>query len=65
MNWAGTDVRNGGLLTLTWTNAGCTLQQAASLTGSPTNWTDVAGATSPHNVSIPGAAGSKFFRLRQ
>jgi N-acetylmuramoyl-L-alanine amidase len=56
---------NGSLLTLTWTNWACTLQQATALTGSPTNWTDVAGAASPHNVSIPGAAESKFFRLRQ
>jgi hypothetical protein len=56
---------NSSLLALTWTNPGCTLQQATALADSPTDWTDVAGAVSPHTVNIPGAAGSKLFRLRQ
>lgn len=51
---------NGGTLTLTWTNG--VLQEASVLTGSPGDWTDMPGATSPHVPSMTAAA--KYFRVR-
>ena len=51
---------SGGSLTLTWTNG--ILQEATVLTGSPSDWTDAPGATSPYLPPLTGAA--KYFRLR-
>ena len=56
---------NGSTLTLSWTNADCVLQQATSLTGSPTNWENVPDAISPWNLNIaPTNRAARFFRLR-
>ena len=54
----------GSTLTLTWTDGAAALQQATTLTGQETDWSNVAGATSPFNVST--ASGSaKYFRLKK
>jgi hypothetical protein len=52
-------VLSGGMVIITYPSG--TLQSSPSL-GSP-NWTDVAGATSPHSTSPTGA--ERYFRLRQ
>ncbi|MBA4150361.1 MAG: hypothetical protein H0X66_19800 [Verrucomicrobia bacterium] len=54
--------RSGNSVVLTWTGS-FTLQQASALTGSPTDWSDVGGATSGHVVDA--SSGIKFYRLRQ
>ncbi|MEO5803730.1 MAG: N-acetylmuramoyl-L-alanine amidase [Verrucomicrobiota bacterium] len=51
---------NEDSLTLTWTNG--VLQEASALTGSPGDWADVPGATSPYSTSMSAAA--KYFRIR-
>lgn len=51
---------SGGSLALTWTNG--VLQEATVLTGSPGDWTDVQGATSPYFPPMIGSA--KYFRVR-
>jgi hypothetical protein len=50
----------GGVLSLTWTNA--VLQEAGALTGAPGDWSDVEGAASPYHPSM--AAEMSFYRLR-
>jgi hypothetical protein len=51
--------RTGNSLRSTWTATGFKLQSATSLF--PSNWQDVAGATSPFVADA--SAGTKFYRL--
>jgi N-acetylmuramoyl-L-alanine amidase len=51
---------DGGVLTLTWTNA--VLQEAGALTGASGDWSDVDGANSPYRPAM--TAGMRFYRLR-
>lgn len=55
--------RDGNTLTLTWDDPQAVLQSATELTGSPTDWTTVTGATSGHTEDI--SSGTKFFRLQR
>lgn len=54
----------GGVVTLTWTGSGYTLQHTAAILGTNTPWADVPGpvTTSPYTTNNP--AGSRFYRLR-
>ena len=53
-----------GTLTLSWSGAGFTLQQADHLGPGPANWTDVPGpiTVSPYSFTLTNTA---FFRLRE
>ena len=55
----------GGVVTLTWTGSGYTLQRTAALLGTNTPWADAPGpvTTSPFTTNNP--SGNAFFRLRQ
>ena len=53
--------QNGNQVTISWTGAGFTLQQSATLTG----WSDVpGGSTSPVTVTLTAETPAKFYRLR-
>lgn len=55
--------RSGNTLTLTWSDTQAVLQSASTLTGSPTDWSDVPNATSPYEVTTTEAM--RFFRLKR
>jgi len=56
-------VRSGANVVISWTGTGV-LQSATVLTGSPSDWSDVAGSpSSPYSPAASGAA--TYFRLRQ
>lgn len=57
-----TATRSGNNLTIAWTPAGGTLQQASALTGKGSDWSDV-GTTNPTTVPI-GQSGNKFYRVK-
>lgn len=56
--------RSGNTLTLSWADPAAILQEATVLTGAPTDWTDVSGATSPYPVNTATGA-ARFFRLKK
>ncbi len=53
-------LESGGQVVLTWDSAGCRLQGASVLGGSPGNWRDLA-ISSPFTAT--GSSGIKFYRL--
>ena len=56
---------SGGNLTLNWSSTGTVLlQHASSLTGSPTDWSDVTNTTAT-SATLPLGTGNEFFRLKQ
>ncbi len=55
---------SGNKVTVTWTGAG-TLQQAAKLTGSASDWTNVTPAPTGNTYTVTIGPGDLFFRLQQ
>jgi hypothetical protein len=56
---------SGGSVTINWTGTG-TLQQAASLTGQASDWSNVTPPPSGNTYTVTaGTSGNKFFRLKQ
>jgi len=51
----------GGTLTIDWSGTG-RLQQAATLTGHNSDWSDVANPPKPYTVQV-GTTGQNFYRL--
>jgi hypothetical protein len=58
-----TFAKSGNNLQLTWTDPQAVLQTATTLTGSPTDWSDVQTTGTTHEV--PMTDGMRFFRLRR
>ena len=56
------DTLTGGTLTIDWTGSG-RLQQAASLTGQASDWSDVSSPPKPFTVQVGTTTGQKFYRL--
>jgi hypothetical protein len=57
---------SGGTVTISWTGGTATLQQASSLTGKPTDWSDVSPQPTSNTYTVSGGtSGAKFYRLKQ
>ena len=55
--------KNGGQITITWSEPGTVLQESTNL-ANPAGWADVANATSPHSPVTTGR-GFVFYRLKK